>query len=81
MANYPKDRIDEERSVSPQPPPQAAQQPTCQNVLNYPKILNLDRQESETGDIIKYAGATQMPVTTEGKRRETKTKINYATGH
>ena len=80
MSNFPKDRIDEERSVSPQPP-QAAQQPTSQIGLNYPR-MNLDRQVSETVDIvIRYAGATQQPVLTKGKRRQARTKINYALEH
>ena len=87
MSNFPKDRIDEERSVSPQPPQAVkyprnrAEQPTSQIGLNYPR-MNLDRQVSETVDIvIRYAGATQQPVLTKGKRRQARTKINYALEH
>ena len=80
MSNFPKDRIDEERSVIPQPP-QATRQPTSQIGLNYPR-MNLDRQVSETVDnVIRIAGPTGQPVFTTGKKRQAGTKISYALEH
>ena len=72
--SYPKDRIHEERSVSPQPP-----QP-IQNtgfIANYPE--RLDRQISEKGEVVRYAGPTKLPVVeSQGRKKHSKTPYNYA---
>jgi len=75
MTEFPKDRIHEERSVSPQP----ATVPIVQyagSKINYPQ--SLDRQVSETGEVVRYAGPTQLPINTKGKKSVSKTPFNYA---
>ena len=75
MSEFPIDRIHEERSVSPQPPPVPLVQYSGPKVA-YPQTL--DRQVSETGEVVRYAGPTQLPIHVQGRRRENKTSINYA---
>merc|ERR1712018_428656 len=58
MTEFPKDRSNEDRSVSPQPPVPTVQYsgPT----VNYPQMP--ERQVSETGDVVRFAGPTGLPV-------------------
>jgi len=75
MTEFPKDRINEDRSVSPQPPVPTVQYagPT----VNYPQMP--ERQVSETGEVVRFAGPTGLPVVVNKESKsKAKTRINYA---